>query len=86
MDDASRQLEGDVPLGPVCFNPGTAAAMATGRAGRHQLTGADRQRVVEVESVFLRLAALRDQCLAGGHTAADFRQAVLDVLHGGGAL
>lgn len=86
MEDALRLLAGDVPLGPVCFNPGTAATMASGRAGRHPLTGADRQRAVEVESVFQRLRVLRDHCLAGGHSAADYRQAVLDVLLGGVAL
>ena len=75
-----RLLTGDKDLGPKCFNPGTQAAIASRPHTLPRMSDVERQRVAAVEHLFGRVTALRDQCIAGGHTAADFRQALMEIL------
>lgn len=79
LDDLQRR---DVPLGPKCYNESKQAALVAGALHGSDPSGSEVQRVAEIDSLLHRLAALRDQCIAGGHSAAHFRLAVLDAMRG----
>ena len=82
MSNRIERPAGDFPFGPVCYNPGAKAAMVAGQNKDLPTVTRDQLRAAEVHGLFHQVRELYDQCLAGGHTAADFRQAVLTAFRG----